>query len=57
MSLTFTGHHGTGLEAIIARTLEATDDIGARAVAAGVPDAALVGVCYTNTGRLRSATS
>lgn len=57
MSLTFTGHHGTRLKAIITRTLKAADDIGARAVAAGVPDAALISVCYTNTGPLRSARS
>lgn len=56
-SRTFTGHHGTGLKAIITRTLEATDDVGACAVAAGVSNAALISVCYTDTVQLHSSTS
>lgn len=45
VSHTFTGHHWPGLKAIIACTLKATDDISARAVAAGIADVTLVSVC------------
>lgn len=42
---TFARHHGPRLKAILARTLKATDDIGACAVAAGIANVALVNVC------------
>ena len=41
---TFTGHHWPGLKAIVTRTLEATDDISACAVAAGIANVTLIGV-------------
>lgn len=45
ISHTFTGHHRTRLKAIITCTLEATDDIGACAIATGIAKAALIRVC------------
>lgn len=44
---TLAGHHRPRLKAVITRTLEASDDIGACAVATGVADLTLVGVCKT----------
>lgn len=44
-SHTFTGHHGTRLKAVVTCALKAPEDIGARAVATGVANAALIGVC------------
>lgn len=46
---TFARHHGPGLKAILARTLKATDDIGACAVAAGIANVALISVCIEDS--------
>lgn len=42
--LTFAGHHGAGLEALLTGALEASHHVGAGSVPARVPDGALVGV-------------
>ena len=48
-SRTFAGHHRPGLKAVITRTLEPTDHIGAGAVAAGIPNFTLVNVCVDDS--------
>jgi len=42
--LTFTGHHGSGFEAILAQTLEASHHVGAGSISTRVSYWALVGV-------------
>lgn len=41
---TFAGHHGSRLEALLARALEAPDHVGAGSVSTRVPDGALIRV-------------
>lgn len=50
---TFTGHHGTRLEAVIAGALEAAHHVGTGAVAADVARVAFVDVCSRMWNKLR----